>query len=492
MSSPLAQAARDLRQAASTRAVWFGFIGTFGILLGSLSPAYLPQASPMWDVLRGLGIEGATTKVVGTVTTLVGLALLLEAWFRLRPARRRAMGQPQLRHWAVLTIMALPLAAGPPIFSHDAYSYAAHGWLIHNNLSPYQVGPGILPGYYADQVAWVWRETTAPYGPLSLWMSHGIVLVAGLDPFVSAVLMRVPALVGVVLIGALVPRIAHRVGVDHAAASWFAVLNPILIIDFVGGAHNDALMVGLMVLGIWLAMRWRRWWAAALVIGVAAAIKQPAFLAAVALPFLVTPWTSWHPRDVAWAAGKALASLALAVGVFALISVGSGMGFGWINAMNVPGMAETVSPFTLLGHALQYPATLLGLDPSGRAVVTVVRAVGAVVSVAGIAVFAYRHLGRRPLHFLAYSFLWFALCAPALHSWYLLWGAVLLPMAHPSSRLLRAAIVITVVLLGFAAMTFGLRNGPWILVLVLFAAAYWMMHTHELSQPMEEPQPVRA
>ena len=492
MTSRLQRAGRDLRQAASTRAVWFGFLGSLGILAGSLSPAYLPQASPMWDVLRNLGIAGDTTKIVGTVTTLVGLVLLLEAWFRLRPARRRAMGQPQLRHWAVLTIVALPLAVGPPIFSHDAYSYAAHGWLIHNNLSPYQVGPGILPGYYADQVAWVWRETTAPYGPLSLWMSHGLVILAGFEPFASAVLMRLPALVGVLLIGSLVPRIARRVGVDPAAASWFAVLNPILIIDFVGGAHNDALMVGLMLLGIWVTMRYRHWWAGALIVGAAAAIKQPAFLASVALPFLVTPWTSWRPRAVAWAAGKALASLALSVAVFALISVLSGMGFGWINAINVPGMAETISPFTLLGHALQFPATRFGWDPSGVAVVTVVRAIGAVVSVIGIAVFAYLHLGRRPLHFLAYSFLWFALCAPALHSWYLLWGAVLLPMAHPSTKMLRAAIVVTVVLLGFAAMTFGLRNGPWMLVLILFGAVYWIMHTHELSQPMDEPEPVSA
>ena len=80
------------------------------------------------------------------------------------------------------------------------------------------------------------------------------------------------------------------------------------------------------------------------------------------------------------AAAKALASLGLAVAVFAGISVASGLGFGWINAINVPGMAETISPFTLLGHALQYPATHFGWDPSGRAVVTVVRAIGAVDS----------------------------------------------------------------------------------------------------------------
>ncbi|GAA3875978.1 polyprenol phosphomannose-dependent alpha 1,6 mannosyltransferase MptB [Tessaracoccus defluvii] len=486
MRSRLAGALADLRTAASSRAVWAGFVGSLLMLLGSLSPAYLPQASPVWDVLRGLGIDGPTTRVIGTVATLLGLTVLLESWFRLRPSRRRAAGRRQLRHWAVLAIVALPLVFGPPIFSHDAYSYAAHGWLIHNNFDPYQVGPGTLPGYYADQVAWVWRETTAPYGPLSLWLSHGIVILARFDPFLSAVLMRVPALIGVGLIGVLVPRIARKVGVDPAAASWFAVLNPILVIDFIGGAHNDSQMVGLMLLGIWLAMRYGAWWLGALVVGVAASIKQPAFLAAVALPFLVTPWVSWRPLPTLVAAAKATASLAIAVGVFAGISVVSGLGFGWVNAIEVPGMVDTVSPFTVLGHIVQFPLNLLGLDPGGRTAITVSRTIGWIAAGVGIVYFAVRHLGRRPLHFVSYSFLWFAFCAPAIHSWYLLWGSVLLPMTRPSTRALRWAIVGTVILLGYNAMNFGIRNGWWLLVFILFGATYWVVHTHELSQPMDE------
>ncbi|HJE52022.1 MAG TPA: polyprenol phosphomannose-dependent alpha 1,6 mannosyltransferase MptB [Tessaracoccus flavescens] len=486
MASRSTRAWGELRLAASTRDVWLGFVGSFGILLGSLSPAYLPQASPIWDVLRSIGLDGPTTKWVGTIATLLGLGLLLESWFRLRPSRRRGLGLPQLRHWAVLLIISAPFLFGPLIFSHDAYSYAAHGWLIHNGLDPYLVGPGTLPGYYADQVAWVWRNTTAPYGPLSLWMSHGIVNIAAFDPYLSAVLMRVPALVGVGLIGYLVPRIAHRMGVDPSAASWFAVLNPILIIDFIGGAHNDSQMTGLMLLGIWIAMRHKNWWAAALVVGVAAAIKQPAFLVAVALPFLVVPWTSWRPRAVAAAALKALVSLALSVAVFAGISVASGRGFGWINAINVPGLVDTVSPFTVLGHLLQYPVNWMGLDPEGRTLINLMQVVGMVVAAIGIVYFAVKHLGKRPLHFVSYSFMWFALCAPAIHSWYLLWGAVLLPTTKPSTRALRLAIVATVILLGFNAMNFGIRNGLWMLVLLLFGAIYWTMHTHELSQPMDE------
>ena len=42
------------------------------------------------------------------------------------------------------------------------------------------------------------------------------------------------------------------------------------------------------------------------------------------------------------------------------------------------------------------------------------------------------------------------------------------------------------ILLGFNAMNFGIRNGWWLLVFILFGATYWVVHTHELSQPMDE------
>ena len=486
----------DLRQAVATRAVRFGFLGSLLILLGSLSPAYLPQVSPVWEVLYQLRLDGPISKMVGTILTMVGLALLLESWLRLRPARRRLHGLPQLRHWAVLLVIGFPLLFGPPIFSHDAYSYAAQGWMLHNGVNPYSVGPGVLPGSFADQVAWVWRDTPAPYGPLALRMSHWLVVVAGFDPVISAQLMRIPALIGVALIGLLVPRIAGRVGVDPAAASWFAVLNPILVIDFIGGMHNDALMTGLMLLGIWVALRYRNWWAGAIIVGVAAAIKQPAFLAAVALPFLVTPWTSWRYPAVIRALARALLSLGIAVAVFAVLSTVTRLGFGWVNAVNVPGMVDTVSPFSVLGHLVQIPLNFFGLDPGGRTAVTIARGIGLGVAAAGIVWLAVRHLGQRPLHFVSWSLLLFAICAPAIHSWYVVWGAVLFPMTKPSNRWLRVAIVATAVLLGYAAMNFALRNGPWLLGLLLVWTIYESLKTHELNQdwdaPVEGPQPSRA
>ncbi|MDO5066625.1 MAG: polyprenol phosphomannose-dependent alpha 1,6 mannosyltransferase MptB [Propionibacteriaceae bacterium] len=475
-----------LQVAFRQRVVRFGLLGSVLLVLGSLTPAYLPQVSPLTRFMASLGFDGPVFKWAGTVLTMLGLGLLMEFWLRIRPARREARGQPQLRHWAVLVIVGAPMLIAPPIFSHDAYSYAAQGWLLQAHLDPYLVGPGTLPGQFADQVAWVWRHTPAPYGPLAIKMSQGLILITSLDPYWSVVIMRIPALLGVALIGWCTPRIARRCSINPAAASWFVLTNPIVIIDFIGGAHNDSLMTGLMVLGIWVTMRYRLWVWGAAIIGAAAAIKQPAFLAAVALPFLVKPWNSWKPREVAVAAGRSLLSLAVAVTVFAVLSIATGLGFGWINAVNVPGMVDTVSPSTIIGHIIQYPVNLLGLDPGGRTVIGVVRAVFMCVAAVGIVWLAVKHLGQRPLHFVSWALLLFAFCAPALHTWYVLWGGVLFPVTRPSTRVLRIAIVVTGVLLGYAAMNFALRNEAWLLALVLMWATWESVRAHELKQNWED------
>ena len=489
MRGVLAEAVGALRDAFDARAVRFGFLGSVLLVLGSLTPAYLPQVSPLTRAMASLGLAGVEWRWIGTIFTMVGLALLLEFWLRVRPARRESRGQPQLRHWAVLAIVAAPLLVAPPIFSHDAYSYAAHGWLLHNDLNPYLVGPGILPGQFADQVAWVWRDTPAPYAALALQISHCLIVLVGFDPYWSTVIMRVPALIGVGMIGWCIPRIAGRFGINPAAASWFVLANPILIIDFVGGAHNDALMMGLALLGIWVTARWRTWWWGAVVVGVGASIKQPALFVAVVLPFITHAWTSWRLRPLAIAAGRAIASLAISVAVFVLLSIVTGLGFGWINAVDVPGRVTTPSPFTLIGQGIEYLLNLSGIDQGGDTAVTVTRLLGLLVCLIGIVVLAIRHIGRHPLHFVCWGLLLVAFCFPALHSWYLLWGGVLFPMTRPSNRRLRIAIIITAVLLGYEAMVFAVRNGTWLLALLLLWASWESVKAHELTQNWEAKAP---
>lgn len=470
----------DLATAWALRPVRVGLLGTVLVTLGSLTPAYLPQNSPWWRPLRWLSLDGTAVKVVGTLFVLAGLALLVEGWFRLRGEVYESV-----KHWAVLALWSLPFLLAPPIFSHDAYSYAAQGWLIHNDVNPYEQGPGVLPGAFADQVAWVWRYTPAPYGPLSLQLQHLLVQVCGLDPYWSAVSMRLPALAGVVLIVVFLPRLARLMGFPAQPVAWFATINPLLVIDFVGGAHNDALMMGLVVLALWLAAR-GQWVVGAVVVGVAAAIKQPAFLAAYALPLLTHPFAGWRRRPIARGTGRILVSCLLAIATFSGLSWATGLGFGWLNAVNVPGLVVTVSPFTVLGQGLQWLLDLGALDPTGHAAIRYSRAVGlalSVVTVLGLAVTVAR---RRPLTFLSWGYLAVAFFGPALHSWYVLWGGLLLPLTDPSRRVLRAAIWATMVLLCYGAVNLAWRNGLLALGVAALAGFYWQIRAHERKHDASE------
>ncbi len=479
-ANPLGAVGRGLVGAWSVASVRRGFLGTLAIALGSLSPAYLPRSSPWWGPLRAMHLTGTPMRILGTVLVLAGLGMLVSAWFSLRPVPGNPHGVgPDLPYWAVLVIWSLPFLLAPPIFSHDAYSYAAQGWLVHNHVNPYRVGPGVLPGAFADQVAWVWRFTPAPYGPLSLQIAHGLDALAGFQPYLSATLMRLPALLGVGLIAALVPRIAQRLGLDPAPVAWFAILNPILVIDYVGGAHNDALMLGLVVLALWIASYGGWWWLlSAVVIGVAALVKQPAIMAAYAVPLMARSWESWRWREIGIVFARAVASFTLAIGAFVGVTYLTGLGFGWYNAVNVPGMVVTVSPSTTLGYGLEFVVRLFHLDPSGHELVRITRTVFMVIAGAVIAWLAVTVARRRPVSFLAYGYLTVAFLSPALHTWYVLWGGVLLPVANPSEKVVRTSVWTTVALLSYAAINLSWRNGLLALGIAALFTYLWMVHVH--------------
>lgn len=461
----VAQFFADMGAAIHVGAVRGGLLGTALLALGSLTPAYLPQSSPYWEPARALNLDAPWARVLGTAMVIAAVGLLVVAWFRLRPTIYVGV-----KHWAVLVWWSLPLLFAPPIFSHDAYSYAAQGWLIHNGLSPYEASPSFLPGPFADQVAWMWRYTSAPYGPLALQISHGLVELAGQNPYYSAVLHRIPALLGVFLIVHYLPRIAVQMNIDPRGVAWFSTINPLLVIDFVGGAHNDALMMGCVVFALYLAFSGRML-AALVVVGVGAAIKQPAILTAYPVAVIGSGWASWRVRHLARFLLRLAFALAVSVATFVGISFACGLGFGWINAVTVPGMILTMAPFSLVGYGVQSVVNQITGDPAGTVVWNAFQTLGLVLAVVLVAWLAVRISRTRPVTFLSYAYLIFASFGPAMHPWYLTWGGLLLPLTRPSARVWRTAAALTTILLVYDAGNLAWRNDLVGLALAALAGA---------------------
>ncbi len=181
----------------------------------------------------------------------------------------------------ILVLWGLPLLVGPPVFSRDIYSYIGQGLLAHHGLNPYSVPPSRLGNApLLASIAQVWRNTASPYGPLFVSVSRVAVGVAGASLIAQVLVFRVVELIGVAMIMVSLPRLSRRLGTDPGLALWLGALSPLALLSFIASGHNDALMVGLLLAGLTLALEGRLAVGVAL-IALAATIKIPAAAAIV-------------------------------------------------------------------------------------------------------------------------------------------------------------------------------------------------------------------
>ena len=475
-----ADIAAALVDAFAQPAVRRGMVGSALIAVGSVTPAFLPENSPWWELLGGVQ-QFWFVKVLGTLAALAGVALIMQAWMHLRP---RA-GAPMVGFRAVLVLWSFPMLLAPPVFSHDAYAYAAEGEMIHQGINPYEMPVAMMPGRWADQVVETWRFTRAPYGPLALQLNHLVVNLFGHSPYWSAsVGMRLLAIAGVVAVAATVPSLARRLRVDPRLALWFGIVNPLTITHLIGGAHNDAIMIGFVALALFVASR-GRFLAGCALVAAGAAVKIPAILAVVPVALLALPVLT--PAPTAWrrfwqGVWRVLLGTVLTGTMFVFIALGCGLGWGWIEALNVPGMVFTMAPSTMIGDALRQAMYLLGFFEGAQGVTRIVRMVGIAIGALVIVALYIRYTPRRPMYFLPLAFLALALGSPALHPWYFSWVLVFLAFAHPSVLVTRITAWASILLLAYSSINFAIRNESFALAVAGLLAFAWVLWGQDRRQ----------
>jgi hypothetical protein len=370
----------------------------------------------------------------------LGITLIAGAWWQLGTATR---GLPDRLAFMIRTsvLWALPLAVAPPMYSRDIYSYLAQGALYASGMDPYRVGPSALGGALASNVSAIWQDTPAPYGPLFLGVASMVTMLTGQHIVLAVLAMRA------VMIGALagttacmVP-LARRFGVDPASAVWFGVLNPLTLAHVVSGAHNDALMVMLMIAGVLLAVR-ERPVAAAVVLGLAVLVKLPAVVAlAVVVPAMARRLSGRYRMLRGGLAVGAVAALTMLA-----VTVVMGTWSGWVSALSdTARIRNGLSISTNLGIVINALAWLVGQGTGSVDVVGLVREVG--VAIAGVLtlVVLLRTRGR-PVYALAAIMFAVVLLGPVVHPWYLLWGIVPLAVSTRDPRIVNRASLLIVVL----------------------------------------------
>lgn len=423
---------------AARTAILQGFIGSLLMVGGSVGVGWLATTSSA--LIRMPLFIMARTSPVGvilcTVMLCLGAFLLLRSWLRIaqRIGGWNSSSRPVLRR--ALWMWAVPLMFTLPLFSRDIYAYIGQGRLMVQGLDPYTNGISALSNYFSLGPDKLWTEAPTPYGPLWLWIEQGAVWVstgisdAGIPEF-ALIPFRLAAFAGVMLLAVYVPRLAALHGVNPDRALWLGVLNPVLLINFIASAHNDSLMLGLVVAGVYYASV-KRPVLGIVLITASIAIKP---ITLIALPFAGLLWAGaragWGRRMICWAA-----TLCLSLGLLAAAGFLNGLGFGWLGALQTPGAVWIwYAPVGLLAHLAGFVVGLFG--GPGVSVTDVIQIIGTAVSALAIVWLAVRTPGRgiampAPIHDesefnktvlrrMAWAFAAVVVLAPVIQPWYMVW-----------------------------------------------------------------------
>lgn len=386
------------------------------------APGWEGPTVPGWVMVADQGAGVGPGRLIPTLAILAGVGLLVLAWIIAWRRIRIDNGSLSMgKLWWVFAAWVVPLLLAAPLASQDVWHYGAEGKMVLDGFGGYR--PTSLLGHsvWMRAVDTKWATRPSLYGPGAIDLSAFFVKISGGRTWVAVECWRLSGILGLVLCGWGAGRISSRRG-GRADRAWLAAAaNPAVIIILVGGIHNDALMLGLTVAGVALAVSGNRSWGIVLcALGVA--VKPNALLAVGALA-----WWAWGSQWRQRAKGVIAAAIAVG-GVLAVTGLGVGGGFGWLKS--VTSYAWVPGPWSL-------GAQLFGAL-SGRPV-QIIEIAGAVLAVALV-------IGTRTsggwITALGWGFAALAVTTPTPEPWYLAWAVVLLAAGGLERRSEQIGVVV--------------------------------------------------
>jgi hypothetical protein len=288
---------------------------------------------------------------------------------------------------------------------------------------------------------------------------------SGGHPWIAVECWRFAVVASLVLCAWGVARAAASRGINPAEAVIAGVANPAVLLVFVAGIHNDAVMISLVAAGVAMALTKRPWWALCLA-ALAISVKAPAALAV----FAVAWWCwggSWYRRAMYVAGG-----LVLTLGVLLVTGLANGGdGFSWLRSASQATVASSFSVLNLAGSTSSSLANAIQLG-------------GIAVAVAIVLLLARR---ASWVGALALGFGVMAVCATNPQPWYVLWALPLLACTGCDARLRRAAICVLCAMVVWSVLPFG--NLAWFagIAALTWILARWEHQRQEGNVPVTPP-----
>ncbi|WP_312975678.1 polyprenol phosphomannose-dependent alpha 1,6 mannosyltransferase MptB [Corynebacterium sp.] len=462
--------------------IFTGIVGSVLIGVGGVGAGALPVVG---NSLWSLPVSGFLSRMLHTTTVavFVGISLLIVGWLLLWrycvPSRvpSRDESSPLLPMASLVRVgvlWVLPLLVTAPMFTQDIYSYLAQGSIAAQGMDPYSAGPVDLLGVDNDlarSVPFEWSHSPAPYGPVAVGMAAVISKLTGDVIAAGVIIHRLISVAGVFVAAWAVVRLARRCGVQPQAALWLGILNPLVYLHLVAGVHNEAIMMGLLLAGVECGLRAvdpdrssvsGRWlWGAAGVVLISAAgmVKVTAFLALGFVGVALARYLGGRFRDLVAAALVYAAGTAVVV---VAVSLGTGLGFGWILVQG--GATEVISWMSVttdIGLLTANSGSWLGLGDHTDASLSTARMIGLLIGGFWVVRMLWASFRGRvhPVGGLGVATFFLVVFFPVVHPWYVLWAVM--PLAAWANRsTFRVAVVAYSVILSYFILPRGLNLPP--------------------------------
>ncbi|MDQ6914479.1 MAG: glycosyltransferase 87 family protein [Actinomycetota bacterium] len=331
---------------------------------------------------------------------------------------------------AALLVAVMIVGLAPILLSKDAFLYLSYARLgaVHH-LNPYVHPPAAAPHdtilRYID-----WHRQVSPYGPLFTLATYPLALVSIPAALWLLKLAAIGSALGVL---ALVWKCAERLARPALPAVLAVGLNPAFLVYGVGGAHNDFLMMLLLLGGLYLILseRYRLGGAA---LAVAVAVKAAAVPIA---PFALLA-SRRRGRTVA-AALVALACLgALTLAVFGPHVLGFSQQAATVDQYSLPRVLA--APFGA-GTTTSCAERLTGCEPRA------LQLIPAMLLALALAFLMYRvWRGADAIDSAGWAALAVIASLASVMAWYLVWALPLTALSR-SRRLYAATAAIGIFLL---------------------------------------------
>jgi hypothetical protein len=356
--------------------------------------------------------------------------------------------------WGILALWGTPLFLGTPLFSRDVYSYIAQGQLVRHGLNPYLIAPRALgPGPLLSSVASVWRDTTSPYGPLFVEVTHVANALSGGSLIAQVLVFRAVEFIGVAMMMVALPALARHFGVSEGLALWLGVLSPLALFSAISSAHNDTLMLGLAAIALLVTVRGQRRWGLVL-FALAATLKLPALAGVVFITASALRSVGTRERIRLLAEAVLLPALVIVV-----VTELTDLGWTWLSpgALRIPTELRVLtSPTVSVGKLASLVLHAVGMNVSTVSVVTFTQHLGELLAVIiGLALVSRTRRGN-VTRMLGIGLLIAVVASPTVWPWYYLWGLTVLAVTSAQRS------IFFVLVAGLAMLLVGPGGTPMI------------------------------